>query len=323
MCRRLVRYTVQQWRQAQSFVILTGKLYFENLIQRMYTIQNNILSVVVKAKGAELDSLYHRQHGLEYLWSADPLYWAKKSPVLFPVVGTLKNDQYGFEGRVFHLGRHGFARDADFAVSEQSDTAISFMLESDAGTLEKFPFPFRFTIRYALQENSLGITFMVANTGRQPMYFSVGAHPAFKVPLEENTTYEDYFLEFESVENAGRWPISPAGLIEAVPVPLLSGSRVLPLTKRLFFNDALVFKHLASRQVTLKSNKGSHGLLFNFTGFPYLGIWAAKHADFVCIEPWCGIADSVNSSGQLENKEGINALEPGGMFERTYRVTLF
>jgi galactose mutarotase-like enzyme len=155
------------------------------------------------------------------------------------------------------------------------------------------------------------------------MYFSVGGHPAFKVPLAEGTTYTDYQLEFNQVEDAGRWPLSAEGLIKDAPVPLLEHTKVLPLKKELFLEDALVFKHLQSDVVTLRSDVTERGLRFQFDGFPYLGIWAAPNADFVCIEPWCGIADSVQATGALTEKEGINALEAGGTFERQWEVGFF
>lgn len=289
----------------------------------MFTIQNELLTISVDAKGAELNSIFHRQHQLSYLWNGNPLFWAKHSPILFPIVGTLKDNQYTFEGKSYQMGRHGFARDTTFSVQEQSETEISFSFASDENTMKQFPFPFTLLIGYALHSNRLDVSFTVSNTGSHSMYFSVGGHPAFKVPLEENTAYEDYYLEFNSIENAGRWPISADGLIEEAPVTLLNNTNILPLTRELFFNDALVFRHLSSNSILLKNRKGPHGLALSFTGFPYLGIWAAKHADFVCIEPWCGIADPVNSSGQLTEKEGINQLPPGGRFEKTYSIEFF
>lgn len=252
-----------------------------------------------------------------------PVILGKTFAGTFPIVGTLKNNQYNFEGKSFQMGRHGFARDATFSVSTQSDTEISFSFASDENTMKQFPFPFELLIAYALHGNRLDVSFIVSNTGSHSMYFSVGGHPAFKVPLEENTVYEDYYLEFNAIENAGRWPISADGLIEETPLPLLDNTNVLPLTRELFFNDALVFRHLSSNSILLKNRKGPHGLALSFAGFPYLGIWAAKHADFVCIEPWCGIADPVNSNGQLTEKEGINQLPPGGRFEKTYGIEFF
>ncbi|MEP6750328.1 MAG: aldose 1-epimerase family protein, partial [Bacteroidota bacterium] len=245
------------------------------------------------------------------------------SPVLFPIVGTLKADTFYYGNQAYGLGRHGFAREMEFKASIQNDQSITFMLESTEETLIRYPFDFKLDIKYELSGNRLMVTYHVSNTGTVPMYFSIGGHPAFKVPLVAGNNYNDYYLEFNKLEKAGKWPISKDGLIEATPVELLNNTGRLPLTKELFENDALVFKGLSSNDVTLKTHKDEHGLSFDFTGFPYLGIWAAKNADFVCIEPWCGIADSVNTDQQLVNKEGIQQLQPGKNFERTWSVTMF
>lgn len=288
----------------------------------MEFLENERLIIAVNPKGAELTSLYDKHTNTEYMWSGDPAFWGKHSPVLFPVIGTLKEDTYYYEGSPYRLGRHGFAREMVFTVADKNAGSISFSLASSEETLKKFPFPFRFYITYTLQNKSLTVTYYVANTAAAPLYFSVGAHPAFKVPVAESTAYEDYYLEFERNEDAGRWPISKDGLIEDQPLPLLSGKK-LPLAKSLFYKDALVFKHLKSGQVSLKSDKTGKGFHFQFSGFPFLGIWAAKDADFVCIEPWCGIADSVNTNQDLTQKEGINKLEAGAVFERAWKVEVF
>ena len=289
----------------------------------MFNIQNDCLSVTIHPKGAELKSLYNKNTGIGYLWSGDPAYWAKTSPVLFPIVGTLKNDAFNYGGKSYPLGRHGFARDMDFKVTDENPSSITFTLTSNEETLQKFPFPFHFDIIYSIAKDQLRVSYRVVNTGDKTMYFSVGAHPAFNVPLIPGSDYTDYYLEFDKTENAGRWPISKDGLIETASIPLLDNTKVLPLTKALFHADAIVFKELRSTSVSLLSNRSPHGLRFDFSGFPYLGIWAAKNADFVCIEPWCGIADSVNSNQQLEEKEGINRLMPNDVFERSWMVKVF
>jgi galactose mutarotase-like enzyme len=176
---------------------------------------------------------------------------------------------------------------------------------------------------YRIEEEKLSVTYKVANTGYKPMYFSIGGHPAFKLPLTNNLAYTDYRLVFDQTENTGRWPISKDGLIELTSIPLFDNTNTLALSKELFYTDAIVLKHLRSTHVKLLSDKSPHGFEFDFTGFPYLGIWAAKHADFVCVEPWCGIADSVNSNQQLVNKEGINELAAQSHFERTWSITVF
>jgi galactose mutarotase-like enzyme len=289
----------------------------------MLTIENEVLKVSVRTKGAELDSLFNKQEQLEYMWSADPQVWGKKSPVLFPVVGTLKDNTYFVNGKSYQLGRHGFARDMEFTVAAHTNDTVTLALESNAETLAKFPFHFRFAITYWIEQNRLSVLYSVTNTGDARMFFSVGGHPAFKLPLDENNDYNDYYLLFSQHEHAGRWPISKDGLIETQSIPLLGNADRLPLKKELFHKDAIVFKHLHSTNVKLTSDKSRAGLDFDFDGFPYLGIWAAKNADFVCIEPWCGIADSVNTDQQLEHKEGIQSLTASDTFERSWSVTVY
>lgn len=289
----------------------------------IHTISNGILDVQVKTKGAELAGLYNRQTGLEYMWNGDPAFWAKQSPVLFPIIGTLRQNTYYINGQAYELGRHGFARDREFVLRESDNRSLVFSLESDTATLEKYPFPFRFDIIYTLQEATLHVSYHVSNTGSKPLYFSVGGHPAFRLPLVEGTAFEDYELYFDEEENSGRWPISADGLIEKQSLPLLQHTQVLPLNKPLFAKDALVFKDIRSAVITLRSRQTPHGLQFARHGFPFLGIWSAPGADFVCIEPWCGIADAVDSTQQLEEKEGIEVLAPGQTFERTWSVTTF
>jgi galactose mutarotase-like enzyme len=289
----------------------------------MFTIENQHIKAVIHPKGAELTSLYHKTWALDYLWGGDPAVWGKHSPILFPIVGTLKNNTYYFNDTAYQLSRHGFARDMTFAAEDQAADSITLLLRSHEDTLKVYPFDFELRVSYLLYEDSLAVSYEVLNAGKDFMYFSIGAHPAFKLPLVPGTQYDDYYLEFDQEETAPRWPISPDGLIETTPLPLLQGTHRLPLTKALFQKDALVLKSTASSIVRLKSSKTEHGLTFDFPGFPFLGLWAAKNADFLCIEPWCGIADPVNSDQQLINKEGINKLLPGEEFVRTWTVGLF
>ncbi|HLI92921.1 MAG TPA: aldose 1-epimerase family protein [Puia sp.] len=288
----------------------------------MYTIENHDLNVRIHPKGAELQSIYGKHTGLEYLWGGDPAFWARHSPLLFPIVGALKCNTYYFEGKAYTLPRHGFARDKEFTVQAQSGDSIQFLLTSDQQTLAVYPFEFELRVSYQLRPVGLATTYQVQNRSASPIYFSLGAHPAFRVPLVPGTAYSDYYLEFDGVQNAPRWPISKDGLIEREPQPLLQGTAVLRLDKQLFQKDALVFKQLVSTGVTLRSGRTPRGLRIDFPGFPYLGIWDAPGADFVCIEPWCGIADSVGSDQQLATKEGINRLESGAVFERSWALRL-
>jgi galactose mutarotase-like enzyme len=289
----------------------------------MFKISNPLLTVQISADGAELQSIVSNINSLEYMWSGDPAFWGKKSPVLFPIVGGLKNGTYQHEGIRYQLGRHGFAREREFTVSYHSDDCICFSLVSDETTKEVYPFDFVFSIEYRVIGNQLSVKYIVENIGNENLLFSVGAHPAFKIPLVDGTTYEDYHLIFSSNETAGIYPLSTEGLIEKHSTVLLNNNNSIALTKDLFAKDALVFKHLKSNYIGILNNKNTHGLKLHFTDFPFMGIWAAKNANFVCIEPWCGIADSVDASGELAEKEGINQLGPGCHFERTWTVEVF
>ena len=289
----------------------------------MFNIENDNIKVAIHPKGAELQSIFHKDRKMEYMWNGDPAFWGKHSPILFPIVGTLKNDQYTYEGGAWSLGRHGFARDLEFTVTDQQPGSIVFSLSSNDDTRKKYPFDFVLEVSYQLLPQGLKTGYRVSNPASRDLYFSVGGHPAFRLPLVPDTSYEDYYLEFDKKETAPRWPISKDGLIETVPQPLLEGTNRIALSRQLFEKDALVLKHPASTAVSLKSDKTPHGLRMDFPGFPFLGIWAARNADFVCIEPWCGIADSTDTDQQLTSKEGIQRLAPGGKFEREWTLTLF
>ena len=286
-------------------------------------IKNDLLKVSIAAKGAELQSIESIATGIEYLWNGDEKYWGKKSPVLFPIVGGLKNNTYKHNGKNYSLGRHGFARDRLFAIAKQSMDSVTFQLQSDEESLLVYPFHFLFSITYSLFQNKLYCTYNIVNTDKEEMYCSVGAHPAFKLPLTEGTSFSEWYLHFNKTENTARWPLSAEGQIALHPENLLIDTQTLPLTKNLFAGDALVFKNLLSNIISIRSHQSPHGLSMQFEGFPYFGIWSTKGADFVCLEPWCGIADSINASGELKEKEGINRLLPGEVFEKKWGVEMF
>lgn len=289
----------------------------------MFTLENDTLRISIASKGAELQSIYHKGFELEYMWDANPKFWAKRSPVLFPIVGALKEHTYRYGGKEYQLPRHGFARERVFSVERQAGNTITLSIQHDEASLKVYPFHFHFYIRYALVEHTIAVTYGVWNKGDEPMYFSVGGHPAFKLPLVNGTAYDDYELRFNKKETTGRWPIIGDGLIQTSSKPLLQDSGTLPLSKDLFQQDAVVLKQLQSDTVTLRSDKTEHGIDFHFPGFPYLGLWAAPGADFLCIEPWCGIADSVESNGNLEHKEGIQTLASEALFEVTWQARFF
>jgi galactose mutarotase-like enzyme len=288
-----------------------------------YMISNEQLEVVLTSKGAEILSIKNKETRLDYIWNADPAFWPKTSPVLFPVVGGLKDNAYFYEGKAYQLTRHGFARDNVYEVIHQNAGSVNFVLVANTEIKQNYPFNFEFHVLYELKGNALHVTYLVKNTDEKTLPFSVGAHPAFRVPLVEGTDYNDYYLLFNEIENAGRYQIAANGLIETTATDCLNNTNQLPLTKELFYKDALVFKELKSNSISILSNKTKHGVKVQFDHFPYMGIWSFKNANFVCIEPWCGIGDGVNTTQQLTEKEGINFLSAGETFSRTWSVELF
>lgn len=286
----------------------------------MIQLQNNKLSVAVSEKGAELQSL--QLNNVEYLWQADAAFWGKHSPVLFPIIGELKDGKYIFDNKEYKLSRHGFARDKMFEVTASSQTQAIFSLKSDESTLALYPFRFVFNVIYSIDHTSLSCTYQVINTGNDYMYFSAGGHPAFKVPLNDHLQYTDYSVWFNNDDVLNRYLLHQ-GLTGDDTEKIVLDNKTLQLKPSLFYEDAIVLKHIDSDQVKLFSAKDEHGLNFNFKDFPYFGIWAAKDAPFVCLEPWCGIADNISHNHQLTTKEGINTLAAGEVWERTWSVELF
>ena len=284
-------------------------------------IENNFLRVTCKPEGAELTSIFHKQHDLEYLWQAG-IAWMKHAPVLFPIVGELKNKRYFYNDNEYKMERHGFARNMVFMIHEQSDEHITYRLVADENTQQAYPILFTFDIKYSIDKETLAVDYIIHNPDKKDLLFSVGAHPAFKIPLTDREAYDDYYLEFEREETANRWLLQN-GLIDKAAESFFNKTKTLPLQKKLFYDDALVFKNLASTVISIKNKNNAHGLHFRFEGFPYFGIWAAKDADFVCLEPWHGIADSVNSDEQLENKEGIIRLATDKTFKCRYSISCF
>jgi galactose mutarotase-like enzyme len=288
----------------------------------MITLENELLKAGFVQKGAELQSLKSKTSDIEYIWDANPKDWAKHSPVLFPIVGALKDNRYAYQGEQYELSRHGFARDMEFELESKSADEVVFTLRSSEGTRKVYPFEFNLSLIYTLKSHGLSCTYKVYNPSDADLLFSVGGHPAFATPVDESLQYEDYYLRFNQDEALVINKISDNLISEEVKtIPLKD--KVLPLKHELFYEDALVIKALNSNKISLQNKVNSHGLHFTFDGFPYFGIWAAKDANFVCLEPWCGIADSVNHSGQLSDKEGIVILSAEESWQRTWQVDIF
>ncbi|TCC99238.1 aldose 1-epimerase family protein [Pedobacter hiemivivus] len=288
----------------------------------MIFLENEHLTASFANKGAELQYLKSKKYNIDYLWNGNPTNWGKFSPILFPIVGSLKNNTYYFENKGYKLSRHGFARDYDFEAIMRSNTEVVFTLTHNAETLKVYPFRFVLHLRYTLTELGLSCTYEVTNPADDLLLFSIGAHPAFKVPIQDDVQYTDYFLKFNKDQILAYHKISEDLIAnETVEIELKDGK--LPLQHELFYEDALVFKSLKSDCISIACDKNPHGLHFKFKDFPFFGIWAAKNADFVCLEPWCGIADGVDHQQNLEEKEGIVSLAPGKTWSRSWEIECF
>lgn len=287
-----------------------------------YSIENDFLKIGVQENGAELCSVVSRKSGTEYMWGADPEVWGSHAPVLFPVIGQVRPEGHTHDGKRFHLPRHGFVRKNNKLKAKQEINSISFVLEADKETLAVYPFLFRFTLRYRLENNVVWVEHEIENLGDKDMFFSLGGHPAFRCPLHANESYDDYYLEMEQVENAEKWLVRKDGLVDTKTLPFFENTKVLPLHQHLFDNDALVFKTLKSESISLKSKKSEQVLKVSYSGFPYMGIWAKPKADFVCIEPWLGIACHTNATDVFSEKEGLVKLAAKKTYKASYSISI-
>ncbi|EPU1805054.1 aldose 1-epimerase family protein [Listeria monocytogenes] len=289
----------------------------------MIKLENEVLLVEMKTAGAELTRIFHKDTGLEYLWNADSMFWGRHSPVLFPTVGRLVDDTYLVDGKQYHLGQHGFARDRDFQVIEQTENTVRFELDADEDSLAIYPYKFKLSIIYTIEKNTVAVSYEVENTNNKRIYFSIGAHPAFHLPLTDGTTFEDYYLDFGTEENLEtlclEGPYRSGEIKKIIDEP----ARYLPLSYDLFKNDALIFEALKQKEMTIKSDKTPHFVKVSFPEFPFVGVWTAKAGTpFLCIEPWYGIADGAGESVELRDKAGIEHLEPEAVFASEYEITV-
>ncbi|MEL1241918.1 aldose 1-epimerase family protein [Flavobacterium flavipallidum] len=278
------------------------------------TISNQYLTAKINHKGAELFSL--KTTNTEYIWEGNPAFWGKHSPVLFPIVGTLKNNTYSYNNTNYQLSRHGFARDMTFDLIEKTENSATFSIQSSQATLANYPFLFELQIGYSLEDKKLNITYKVINKSATQMPFSIGAHPAFALA----GNFEDYQLVFEN-EEVLEYNLLEDNLIVNTTEILEKKNSLVLLNYKLFENDALIFKNLASKSLSILHHKRPF-LRVNYQGFPHLGIWTVQNAPFLCIEPWYGYSDTSKSNGNLFEKEGIQILEANGIFNSNFSIEI-
>jgi galactose mutarotase-like enzyme len=281
-------------------------------------------SAEIDSLGAQLVSLKNAA-GTEYLWQGNSEYWSGQAPVLFPIVGALRDGKTWIDGNEFEMKQHGFARRMEFVLSGSDQSSASFSLRSNEETKEQYPFDFELTVTYRFCGSVLATEFCVSNLGQKPMPFAVGGHPAFNCPLSQEENFEDWAIEFEQNEAADCPQVDmQKGLIDFDKrTPLLNNEKTILLKHSLFSQDALIFDSLQSKKVKLFSLKNLHGVEMNFEGFDYLGIWSAVNdAPFVALEPWTGCATAGDEDDNFYHKRGMTLLEPGQKSIRTFTVTV-
>lgn len=290
----------------------------------MKTLSNDSLTIQVSPQGAELSSIVANATQKEYLWQADPAFWKRHSPVLFPIVGSLWNNEYHHNGITYHLSQHGFARDKEFELIKETDTELRFKLQESEDTLKLYPFPFYLEIGYRLAGNQIEIIWVVKNTGNEELHFQIGAHPAFYYPDYDENSQKRGFFAFDRTTGLTYKLIQEKGCIGDTEYPLpLDEEGLLPLDTHTFDKDALVIEDSQVRRVDLLNPDGSSYLTVYFTA-PVVGLWSppAKNAPFVCIEPWYGRCDRVNYSGEYKDRDWMQYLQPGETFNASYLVEI-
>lgn len=290
----------------------------------MEKISNSTLTIGIAAHGAELQSI--QKNGKEYLWQGDARFWGRRSPVLFPNVGRVWNNQYRHNGQTYEIGQHGFARDMDFQLIHQSEDEVRYCLESTPETLAKFPFPFRLEIGYQLTDNRILVKWSVENTGKEEMPFQIGAHPAFYFPnFQPEEEHKGYF-SFDQTD--GLEYISPLEKGCASPerrMLTLNEEGLMPLHRHTFDCDTYIIDRHQLKKVTLLSTEKKPIVSLEFDT-PLVALWSptVAHPDcpFICIEPWYGRCDTVGYEGEWKDREWMQTVAPGETFHGTYSILI-
>lgn len=292
-------------------------------------LKNEFLTVKASDAGAEITSMKDNKDMTEYIWTGDAQYWGKHAPILFPIIGRVKEDTYRIKSKAYKMGKHGFARDCRFETVEQREDMVLFRLVWNEKTLAVFPYKFELDVRYLLDGATMEVSYEVKNAGQDTMYFSIGGHPGFNCPLtgganaSPEPAFEEHYFEFDEKETAAVICINKDGLLKREAVPFLKDTDKIPLSHELFKDDALIFAGLKSNRIALRNTRNEKGVSLDFTGFPYLGLWTKPDkAPFVCIEPWYGLADYEDFDGDFSQKEGILRLDEGEIFDCKYSISI-
>lgn len=288
-----------------------------------YTLENQFLEISISSHGGELQSIRTPDH-TEYLWQGNPHFWSDRAPNIFPYVARLTDRKYIYQDNIYHMDIHGFLKDTEMACDFHSHEKLILSMTDTQTTRESYPFSFHFSIIYELKEHTLSVTYQIQNTGTNRMYFGVGGHPGFRVPLSSQERFEDYFLTFEK-------NIAPMQLIfsedcfvtgQENPFPLQEGN-ILPLSHRLFDHDAIILRNAGSK-VILRNAESSRSITVTYADFPYLGLWhcPCSDAEYLCIEPWSSLPSRKGVITILEKQEDLLSLNPKELCSKIWSIDI-
>ena len=287
----------------------------------VYTLKNEAVSIEINSKGAELKSLKKLGTGVEYMWKADPAFWGRTAPVLFPFVGSVNKKEYRTGGKTYPMNQHGFARDMEFELSSESGNEIWFVLKDNDETRKKYPFVFVLRIGYRLLSDGVEVLWRVENPGKEELPFSIGAHPAFNCPIEPGMEKSSYYLHFDAPDSIASTRIHDGLVIDEKGIYDLDKG-YLAVTEHLFDCDTLLLENYQVKQVSLCGADKKPYVTVSMDA-PVYGIWSPSYAaPFICIEPWFGRCDAEGFAGDLKEREWGNAAVPGEVWKASYKITI-
>ncbi len=292
-----------------------------------YTLKNEHLTIEMKELGAELTSIFDHNTNTQYLWNADPKFWKRHAPILFPIVGSLKNKTYTYQGQTYPSLQHGFARDMEFKIVNKTENEIWFLLEPTDETRRIYPFEFLLELGYRLEERKITCFWRVTNRSNSTMHFSIGGHPAFYCPLDTIEEQSEYYISFDTEVPVRYLLVDENGYANKKPQNeqniLTTDHGILPIISNMFDYDALIIEDHQCHKVSLLDPGKIPYVTVTFDA-PLFGLWspAKKNAPFICIEPWYGRCDASDFNGTLEEREYSNSLEPGEIFKAEYSIAI-
>ena len=277
------------------------------------TLKSKDLTVEISSLGAEIQSIRDRD-GAEYMWQGDPQYWASRAPILFPVAGGFRDDEYVWQGKTYPMAKHGIVRKVEWEMEKNEPQQAVFKISRKT---EGFPFEYDLRAVFTLRDNRLQVDYAVTNRDAQPFCFSVGAHEAYLTP----GGIEDYEIVFDQEEDLYHSILE--GNLNSHDTQLIAAhTRVLPLKYEYFAVDALVFRSVKSKGVTLRGVKNGRKVRVDFPDHPILMFWDKPGAEYICIEPWCNGPDFVDAPAAIDQKPGFMRLEKGQTISKHHVITV-